>query len=88
MLSQRLAGIDGLGPADFTLPALQQAMLGDRDNSAELDLADTVAMCRAHPELPATNGQMTGVAAACEVLAVAAFIAAGAGIPPPRPARW
>jgi acyl-homoserine-lactone acylase len=44
-------------------------MLGSRDNSAELDLADVVAMCRAHPELPATDGQMTDVAVACDVLA-------------------
>jgi acyl-homoserine-lactone acylase len=69
MLSQRLTGTDGLGPAGFTLPSLQQAMLGDRDNSAELDLADVVAMCRAHPELPASNGQLVDVAAACKVLA-------------------
>jgi acyl-homoserine-lactone acylase len=69
MLSQRLTGTDGLGPAGFTVPTLQQAMLGNRDNSAELDLGDVVAMCRAHPELPASSGQMADVAAACEVLA-------------------
>lgn len=69
MISQRLTGTDGLGPAGFTLPSLQQAMLSDRDNSAELGLADVVAMCRARPELPASNGHRVDVAAACAVLA-------------------
>jgi acyl-homoserine-lactone acylase len=69
MISQRLTGTDGLGRAGFSLPSLQQAMLSDRDNSAELGLADVVAMCRARPELPASNGQHVDVAAACAVLA-------------------
>jgi acyl-homoserine-lactone acylase len=69
MISQRLSGTDGLGPAGFTLPGLQRAMVSDRDNSAELDLADVVAMCRAHPKLPASNGQMVDVTAGCDVLA-------------------
>jgi acyl-homoserine-lactone acylase len=69
MLNQRLTGTDGLGPAGFTLPSLQATMLGDRDNSAELDLADVVALCRTHQELPASNGRMVDVAAACDVLA-------------------
>lgn len=69
MLGQRLTGTDGLGSAGFTLPTLQQAMLGNRDNSAELGVAEVVAMCRAHPELPASNGTMVDVKAACDVLA-------------------
>ncbi|HEY1486313.1 MAG TPA: penicillin acylase family protein [Micromonosporaceae bacterium] len=69
MLNQRLTGTDGLGPAGFTLPTLQEAMLGDRDNSAELDLADVLAMCRNHPKLPASDGRMINVTTACNVLA-------------------
>jgi len=68
MVAQRLAGTDGLGPPGFTLPTLQAAMLGDRNYSAELARTDTVAMCRAHPVLPASNGQPVDVRAACERL--------------------
>jgi len=69
MVAQRLAGTDGLGPPGFTLPTLQATMLGDRNYSAELARTATVAMCRAHPALPASNGQLVDVRAACDALA-------------------
>jgi acyl-homoserine-lactone acylase len=69
MVAQRLAGTDGLGPPGFTLPTLQATMLGDRDYSAEVALAATVAMCRADPVLPASDGQPVDVRAACDALA-------------------
>ena len=69
MVAQRLAGTDGLGPPGFTLPALQATMLGDRDYGAELARAAAVAMCRAHPVLPASDGQPVDVRAACHALA-------------------
>jgi len=69
MVAQRLAGTDGLGPPGFTLPTLQATMLGDRDYSAELARAAAVAMCRAHPVLPASDGHPVDVRAACDALA-------------------
>jgi len=69
MVAQRLAGTDGLGPPGFTMPTLQATMLGDRDYSAELARAATVAMCRTHPMLPASDGQPVDVRAACDALA-------------------
>jgi len=69
MVAQRLAGTDGLGPPGFTPPTLQATMLGDRDYSAELARAAAVAMCRAHPVLPASDGQPVDVRAACDALA-------------------
>jgi acyl-homoserine-lactone acylase len=69
IIARRLAGTDGLGPAGFTLPALQAATLGDRVYSGELGRDDVVAMCRAHPVLTASNGQPVDVSAACGALA-------------------
>jgi acyl-homoserine-lactone acylase len=58
---QRLAGTDGLGPAGFTIPTLQQVVFGNRNLSAELARAATVSACTAsgRPDL----------APACAVLA-------------------
>jgi acyl-homoserine-lactone acylase len=69
MIGRRLAGTDGLGPPGFTLPTLQETMLGQRNYSADLARAAAVAMCRAHPVLTATNGKKVNVRAACAVLA-------------------
>jgi acyl-homoserine lactone acylase PvdQ len=69
MISQRLAGTDGLGQPGFTLATLQAATLGDRDYSAELGRTDVVGMCHAHPVLTATNGKKIDVRAACATLA-------------------
>ncbi len=69
MIAQRLAGTDGYGPAGFTLPTLQDTMLGERNYSADLGRAAAVAMCRTHPVLTATDGKPVNVRAACDVLA-------------------
>jgi acyl-homoserine-lactone acylase len=69
MIAQRLAGTDGLGPPGFTLPTLQETMLGQRNYSADLARAAVVKMCRAHPVLTATDGKKINVRAACRVLA-------------------
>lgn len=52
MIVQRRDGTDGLGAPGFTLDTLRATMLGDRVHSAELGLADVVAMCRANPGSP------------------------------------
>lgn len=44
---QRLAGTDGLGPAGFSLETMQDVFNANRNLSAELGLATTVAACRA-----------------------------------------
>jgi acyl-homoserine-lactone acylase len=46
MIDQRLTGTDGLGRPRFTLPTLQETMLGNRNHSAELGGSDVVAMGR------------------------------------------
>jgi acyl-homoserine-lactone acylase len=69
MIAERLAGTDGLGPPGFTLPALQETMLGQRNYSADLARAAVVAMCRAHPVLTVPGGTRVDVRAACAVLA-------------------
>jgi acyl-homoserine-lactone acylase len=69
MIAQRLAGTDGLGPPGFTLPTLQETMLGQRNYSADLTRSAVVAMCRAHPVLTATDGKKIDVRAACAILA-------------------
>jgi acyl-homoserine-lactone acylase len=69
MITQRLGGSDGLGPAGFTLPTLQATMLDNRNHSADLGRADVVAMCRAHPTLTTTDGHRVDVRQGCAVLA-------------------
>ena len=69
MIAERLAGTDGLGPPGFTLPTLQATMLGNRNYGADLTRHAVVAMCRAHPVLPASDGTQVNVRAACAVLA-------------------
>jgi len=69
MIAERLAGTDGLGPPGFTLPTLQETMLGQRNYSADLARAAVVAMCRAHPVLTAPGGRKVDVRAACAILA-------------------
>lgn len=69
MIAGRIAGTDGLGPAGFTLPTLQQLMFDDADRSAQIGRADVLAMCRAHPALTAGDGTTIDVGAACQALA-------------------
>ncbi|MFJ3221454.1 penicillin acylase family protein [Kitasatospora sp. NPDC086801] len=69
MIADRRDGSDGLGAPGFTLATLQDTVFGNRVYTAELDRDDTVAMCRAHPVLPATDGTPVDVRAACDALA-------------------
>ncbi|MBV9446000.1 MAG: penicillin acylase family protein [Streptosporangiaceae bacterium] len=69
MISERVAGTDGYGPAGFTLNSLQETMFGQRNYSADLARTAVVAMCRAHPVLTASDGHQINVSAACSVLA-------------------
>ncbi|GAA1959168.1 penicillin acylase family protein [Catenulispora subtropica] len=68
MIAARIAGTDGLGPAGFTLPTLRELMFDDTDRSAQVGLADVLAMCRAHPTLTAGDGAVVDVRAACTAL--------------------
>lgn len=68
MISSRLGGTDGFGPPGFTLDTLQETVLDDRNYSAETGRADVLAMCRAHPELTASDGRQVDVRDACDVL--------------------
>ncbi|GAA2140964.1 penicillin acylase family protein [Kitasatospora kazusensis] len=69
MIAQRRDGTDGLGTPGFTLPTLQASMLGNRNQSAELDRDEAVALCRANPVQTATDGTRVDVRAACDILA-------------------
>ncbi|MFF2745438.1 penicillin acylase family protein [Kitasatospora sp. NPDC058048] len=69
MIADRRAGTDGLGAPGFTLGSLQATMFGNRVQSAELDRDDAVALCRAHPEIAASDGTRVDVRPACGVLA-------------------
>jgi acyl-homoserine-lactone acylase len=68
LISQRLAGTDGLGPAGFTLETLQATAIGKRNHSAELARADLLVICRTHPAMTATDGQQINVRQACDTL--------------------
>ncbi|WP_327352402.1 penicillin acylase family protein [Streptomyces sp. NBC_01304] len=69
MIAERADGTDGLGAPGFTRRTLRESMLGNRVRSAETGRDDVVAMCRAHPELTATDGKKVDVRAACKALA-------------------
>jgi acyl-homoserine-lactone acylase len=69
MLARRRDGTDGLGPAGFTLPTLQATMLANRNHGAELGRDAVVAMCRANPTLPASDGRPVDVRTGCAALA-------------------
>lgn len=68
LISQRLAGTDGLGAPGFTLRTLQATAIGKRDYSAELARPDLLAMCRADPVVTATDGSRINVRQACDTL--------------------
>ncbi|MBC6457917.1 penicillin acylase family protein [Actinomadura sp. HBU206391] len=68
LISQRLAGTDGLGPPGFTLETLQATAIGKRNYSAELTRADLLATCRTHPVMTATDGRRINVRQACDTL--------------------
>lgn len=58
---------DGLGR--FTLPAVQDLIMNDRNYTAEQGRAGLVSFCREHPALTASDGTTVDVRAACAVLA-------------------
>ncbi|MFD4676083.1 penicillin acylase family protein [Lentzea sp. NPDC058450] len=62
-------GLDMIGTNRFSLPALESAMFGNRNLTAEQGRAAVVAMCQANPSLPAVDGQLVDVRAACAALA-------------------
>ena len=69
MISRRLAGTDGLGPAGFTLETLQATARGKRNYTADLGRTDLLKTCRAHPVPTASDGRRVDVRAACATLA-------------------
>ncbi|SDJ07827.1 acyl-homoserine-lactone acylase [Lentzea albidocapillata subsp. violacea] len=62
-------GLDMIGSNDFTLSTLESAMFGNRNLTAEQGRAAVVEMCQANPALPANDGQLVDVRAACAALA-------------------
>lgn len=69
IIHQRLQGTDGLGAPGFTMSTTEQALMNDRNLSAELANDATVMMCQANPALTASDGATIDVSAACPVLA-------------------
>ncbi len=69
MINQRLAGTDGLGAPGFTVDTLSAMAVGAGNWLGEQWRDALVALCRAHPTLPASTGQPVDVRAACAVLA-------------------
>ncbi|WP_229898230.1 penicillin acylase family protein [Streptomyces finlayi] len=70
MITERLKGTDGLGARPgFTGETLRAAMFGNRVLTAETGRDDVVAVCRAHPDLTATDGKRVDVRKACATLA-------------------
>ncbi|WP_434443839.1 penicillin acylase family protein [Lentzea sp. E54] len=62
-------GLDMIGSNRFTLSTVEQAMFGNRNLTAEQGRAAVVAMCQANPALPASDGSIVDVRAACSALA-------------------
>jgi acyl-homoserine-lactone acylase len=71
MVTDRIAGTDGLGPAGFTLQDMENLMYSDIQFGATLDKAATVAMCRSFPGglAPLSSGGTIAVGDSCGVLA-------------------
>ena len=71
MVTERLSGTDGLGPAGFTLQDVQNLMYSDIQYGASLVKPQLVALCQALPGglAPTTGGGTIAVGDACGVLA-------------------
>ncbi len=71
MVTQRISGADGLGPAGFTLQDLENLMFSDVQYGATLVKPQLVAMCRSLPGglAPTGSGATVAVGDACDVLA-------------------
>jgi acyl-homoserine-lactone acylase len=71
MVTSRIAGTDGLGPAGFTLGSVKNLMLSDIQYGATLVKPQLVALCRSLPGglAPTSSGGTIAVGDACDVLA-------------------
>jgi acyl-homoserine-lactone acylase len=71
MVTSRISGTDGLGPAGFTLRGVQNLMFSDIEYGATLVKPQLVAMCRSLPGglAPTDSGAAIAVGDACNVLA-------------------
>lgn len=69
IIDRRLRGVDGLGPAGFTISTALEAFSADRNHSAELARDKVVSMCREQTTIQATDGRYVDVTEACEALA-------------------
>jgi acyl-homoserine-lactone acylase len=71
MVTQRIDGTDGLGPAGFTLADMKNLMYSDIQYGATLVKSQLVAMCRSFPGglVPVSGGGTVPVGDSCDVLA-------------------
>jgi len=67
---QRIEGSDGLGPAGFTVAAMEHLDLSDLDYAATLTRSALVKMCRSfHGSAPTSDHKKVKIGDACTVLA-------------------
>jgi acyl-homoserine-lactone acylase len=71
MLTERIDGTDGLGPAGFTFADMKNLMYSDIQYGATLVKSQLVAMCRSFPGglAPTSSGKTIPVGDSCDVLA-------------------
>jgi acyl-homoserine-lactone acylase len=69
MMTDRIAGTDGLPGRGFTLQDLQTLTFQDRNYSAELLRDQLVAACRTNPVAASSNNTMVDLRPACDTLA-------------------
>ena len=71
MVTRRIDGTDGLGPAGFTFDDMKNLMYSDIQYGATLVKSQLVAMCRSFPRglAPTSNGKKIAVGDSCDVLA-------------------
>jgi acyl-homoserine-lactone acylase len=71
MITRRIAGTDGLGPAGFTLQNMKNLMFSDIQYGATLVKARLVTMCQSFPggRAPTSTGGTVAVGDSCDVLA-------------------
>jgi acyl-homoserine-lactone acylase len=69
MMTDRIAGTDGLPGHGFTLQDLQTLAFQDRNYSAELLRDQVVAACRTNPVATSSNNTVVDLRSACDTLA-------------------
>lgn len=69
MITKRIAGTDGFGPAKFSIPTLESMWESDRSYAADLVAGDLATACAASPSATASNGTVVDLTAACAALA-------------------